>query len=78
MDVKARMDELYRLVEYHANRYYNDDDPEMLFSAPEPNGNFSVSDTHVTWIYNPYEIAPYAMGSIELSVSWNDLKPYLK
>jgi hypothetical protein len=56
----------------------NDDDPEMLFSAPEPNGNFSVSDTHVTWIYNPYEIAPYAMGSIELSVSWNDLKPYLK
>ena len=29
MDVKARMDELYRLVEYHANRYYNDDDPEI-------------------------------------------------
>ena len=29
MDVKARMDELYKLVEYHANRYYNDDDPEI-------------------------------------------------
>lgn len=56
----------------------NDADPEMLFSSPEPNGNFSVSDTHVTWVYNPYEIAPYVMGAIELSVSWNDLKPYLK
>ena len=56
----------------------NDADPEMLFSSPEPNGNFCVSDTHVTWIYNPYEIAPYALGSIELSVSWSDLKPFLK
>ena len=56
----------------------SDVDPEMLFSSPEPNGNFCVSDTHVTWIYNPYEIAPYAMGSIELSVSWSDLKPFLK
>ncbi|MCR5071971.1 MAG: RsiV family protein [Bacteroidales bacterium] len=55
----------------------NDADPEMLFSTPEPNGNFCVSDTDVTWIYNPYEIAPYAMGVIELSVSWDDLKPFL-
>ena len=29
MDVKKRMDELYALIEYHANRYYNDDDPEI-------------------------------------------------
>ncbi|MBQ2042471.1 MAG: NAD-dependent DNA ligase LigA [Firmicutes bacterium] len=29
MDVKKRMDELYALVEYHANRYYNNDDPEI-------------------------------------------------
>jgi hypothetical protein len=56
----------------------NDEDGEMLFSMPEPNGNFSVSDTHVTWVYNPYEIAPYVMGAIELSVSWTDLKPFLK
>lgn len=56
----------------------NDEDGEMLFSMPEPNGNFSVSDTHVTWVYNPYEIAPYVMGAIELSVSWADLKPFLK
>ena len=29
MDVKQRMDELYALVEYHSQRYYNDDDPEI-------------------------------------------------
>ena len=51
---------------------------DLIFGAPAPNGNFSVSEEGVTWIYNPYEIAPYAMGSVELSVRWSDLKPYLK
>lgn len=51
---------------------------DLVFGAPEPNGNFSVSEEGVTWTYNPYEIAPYALGAIELTVSWSDLKPYLK
>lgn len=51
---------------------------DLIFGAPEPNGNFSVSEEGVTWTYNPYEIAPYAMGAIELAVRWSDLKPYLK
>lgn len=51
---------------------------DLIFGAPEPNGNFSVSEEGVTWTYNPYEIAPYAMGAIELTVRWSDLKPYLK
>ena len=29
MDIKKRMEELYDLVEYHSNRYYNEDDPEI-------------------------------------------------
>jgi len=29
MNAKERMEELYKLVEYHSNRYYNDDDPEI-------------------------------------------------
>ena len=28
-NVKKRMEELYALVDYHAARYYNDDDPEI-------------------------------------------------
>lgn len=51
---------------------------DLVFGAPAPNGNFSVSEEGVTWTYNPYEIAPYALGAIELTVSWSDLKPYLK
>jgi hypothetical protein len=54
------------------------EDPEMMFGLPEPNGNFAVSEEGITWTYNPYEIAPYSMGIIDLPVSWADLKPYLK
>ena len=53
-------------------------DEDMFFSLPAPNGNFSVSEDVVTWTYNPYEIAPYAMGAVDLTVRWSDLKPYLK
>lgn len=56
----------------------NEEDPESMFSLPEPNGNFAVSEEGITWTYNPYEIAPYSMGIFDLLVSWDDLKPYLK
>lgn len=55
-----------------------EESPEMMFSMPEPNGNFAVSEEGITWTYNPYEIAPYSMGIIDLPVSWDDLKPFLK
>jgi DNA ligase (NAD+) len=29
MDPKARMEELYKLIAYHNDRYYNQDDPEI-------------------------------------------------
>ncbi|MDC7994839.1 DUF3298 and DUF4163 domain-containing protein [Altibacter sp. HG106] len=32
----------------------------------------------VLLIYNPYEIASYAEGAIELSLPWKDIEPYLK
>ncbi len=51
---------------------------DLVFGAPAPNGNFSVSEEGVTWTYNPYEIAPYALGAVELTVRWSDLKTYLK
>lgn len=54
------------------------DDEDVMFSMPEPNGNFAVSEEGITWTYNPYEIAPYSMGIIDLTVSWADLKPFLK
>lgn len=56
----------------------NDEDPEMMYGEPVPNGNFGVSEEGVTWTFNPYEIAPYAVGVVELTVSWAALKPYLR
>ena len=38
----------------------------MDMFAPE---NFVLDDDGITFIYNPYEIAPYSMGKTELSVS---------
>ena len=39
----------------------------------EPNGNFKVSDEGVIYIYGPYEIGPYYLGSIEVTVPWEEL-----
>lgn len=51
---------------------------DALFGPPYPNANFSVDEEGVTWLYNPYEIAPYAMGVLEAKLTWEELKPYLK
>lgn len=43
-----------------------------------PNGNFSVSDSGMEWFFQPYEVGPYALGIVSASLSWKQLKPYLK
>ena len=36
-----------------------------------PNENFYVTAEGITYVYNPYEIAPYAMGCIQISLPWD-------
>ena len=43
-----------------------------------PNGNFSVGPDGVEWIFQPYEVGPYALGIVSATLSWKQLKPYLK
>ncbi|HNV72582.1 MAG TPA: DUF3298 domain-containing protein, partial [Candidatus Ozemobacteraceae bacterium] len=38
------------------------------------NNNFLVSKSGLTFCYNAYEIAPYALGTTELVIPWPDLK----
>ncbi|HOT28920.1 MAG TPA: DUF3298 and DUF4163 domain-containing protein [Candidatus Ozemobacteraceae bacterium] len=38
------------------------------------NTNFLVSKEGLAFCFNPYEIAPYAMGVTELVIPWSDLK----
>jgi len=58
------------------------EDPELLqlveMDFVTPNGNFSVSENGIQWIFQPYEAGPYALGIVTATVPWEALKPYLK
>lgn len=43
----------------------------------EISDNFYVSEEGITWVFNPYEIAPFSSGAIKASLSWQQLAPYL-
>lgn len=47
-------------------------------NAIVPTENFYIDDNGITWQYNSYEIAAYAMGSPTVSVDWEDLLIYMK
>jgi len=58
------------------------EDPELLqlveMDFVVPNGNFSIGNNGIQWIFQPYEVGPYALGIVTAHVSWKDLKPYLQ
>ena len=43
-----------------------------------PNENFYVTPAGITYVYNPYEIAPYAMGCIQISIPWDSVRHLLR
>ena len=45
--------------------------PEGSFVLPE---NIGYSQTGITLIYNPYEVAPYAMGSTVIDISFEEIE----
>lgn len=47
----------------------------MDIYAPQ---NFILGDDGITFIYNPYEIASYAQGRTELTLSYSELKAIMK
>lgn len=58
------------------------EDPYALesvwFDNVVPNGNFLPDENGVSWLFQPYDVAPYALGALSADVSWEQLKPYLK
>lgn len=44
----------------------------------EPNGNFIVTQEGVTYIYGQYEIGPYYLGIIKVTLPWEDMEGILK
>lgn len=55
--------------------------PELLplieMQEVRPNGNFAVGPDGIQWVFQPYEVAPYALGTVTATLSWEQLKPYL-
>ena len=43
-----------------------------------PNDNFFVSEEGITYVYMPYEIAPYALGRTDIFIPWSVLGSVLK
>lgn len=52
----------------------------MGFSVEDivPNDNFFVTEDGLVYVYNPYDIAPYAMGSISIHLSYSSIEKYLR
>lgn len=41
------------------------------------NDNFIITNEGITWLFNPYEVASYAQGTIELTMNKDELLPLL-
>lgn len=42
------------------------------------NGNFCISEDYLTYMYGEYEIGPYYLGTIEISIPWSELESILE
>jgi hypothetical protein len=38
----------------------------------EPNSNFALTDSSIIYTFNPYEIAPYCYGIIDIEIMRNE------
>lgn len=47
------------------------------YQVLEITNNFYFTDEGITFYYNPYELAAYAVGPIELFVTYSELSPFL-
>jgi len=43
-----------------------------------PSENFILDEETITFVYNPYEIAPYEQGTTELTLSYSDMSKFIK
>ena len=75
--VPGYQEELAGLLTAHLRESMPDEDSynALFVKDIEPNGNFKVSEEGVTYIYGPYEIGPYYLGSIEVTLPWEELGP---
>ena len=63
----------------HLKSSLDKDSYDMLFTTDiTPNGNFVLSKAGITYIYGQYEIGPYSIGIIKVTVPWDEIQDILK
>lgn len=67
------------LTKHLPEAFENPEDANMLFQKEvTPNGNFTVSEKGITYTFNQYEIGPYALGIIGITIPWDEIDNIIK
>ena len=62
-----------------ANLLCSIDDTDMLFEKDIlPHDNFYITSTGITYIYQRYEIGPYVLGIIEVTIPWKEIQDIIR
>lgn len=71
---------LYRLMELYEVNHPDSLMEQGFFTIEDiaPNNNFWLNDEGIHYSYNQYEIAPYAMGVIDVTIPYSDLTDILQ
>lgn len=55
------------------------DNHDMLFEKDIlPHDNFYITSTGITYIYQRYEIGPYVLGIIEVTIPWKEIQDIIR
>jgi len=70
---------LMALIDKHKFNGFDDDpdiDKDQIFYVEqiEPSKTFTVGPEGLTFIYQPYDVAPYVFGVITITIPWEDLQ----
>lgn len=71
------LEQLYRHTHAHSLDELHDKGYLLTMDIFIPK-NFVLGEDGITFVYNPYEIAPYETGNTELTLSYSDLEKLLK
>lgn len=50
---------------------------ELKTLTPEMLNRFVIGSDGLTWLFNPYDVGPYAAGDFEIKLTWKELGPNL-
>ena len=68
-------DDLSSVLSYHLEEdtFSSREDYDALFVKDiAPNGNFYLTEDGVTFIYSPLSLGPHSLGSIRVSIPWEE------